>query len=161
MKKKTGTHTTIKKLTLRAILAFENEFYLETSWIISMIIETRLRNILARVEGRDPGAGYGLDRCVKRVKYHIGKGNLPVLSGEIGLPLADAIRLWKNKRNNVLKDLNDKHVSVQRVAMLAQEGIVLMQDTNASWKKFKAAWVGMPEPAPARQEPSPEDHEKV
>jgi hypothetical protein len=161
MKKTTGTRKTIKKLTSRAILAFENEFYLETSWIISMIIETRLRSILALVDGRDPGAGYGLDRCLKRVKYHIGKGDLPVLSGEIGLPLADAIRMWKNQRNRILKDMNDKHVTVQRVAGLAQEGIVLMQDTNSSWKKFKTAWAGLTEPASARQDPTPEDHEKV
>jgi len=161
MKKQKNTRKTIKRLTSKAILAFENEFYLETSWIISTIIEIRLMNILTRVEGKNPGTSYNLDRCIKRVKYHIFRGDQPILSMEIGLLLPDAIRVWKNHRNKILKDMNDKHISVQRFAGLAQEGIVLMQDTNASYKKFKSAWIKSHTHAASQPEMKPEEHEQV
>jgi len=154
MKKKTNSRKLIKKLIPKAGLALKNEFYLETSWIISTIIETRLKSIITRVEGKNPGTGYNLDRCVKRVKYLIVKGDHLILSKEIGLLLVDAIRVWKNHRNKILKDMSEKHISRQRFAALAQEGIVLMQEMNGSYKKFKSAWIKSitPESPPAKNE---------
>jgi hypothetical protein len=161
MKKKTNSRKVIKKLVLKAGLALENEFYLETSWIISTIIETRLKCIITRMEGKNPRTGYNLNRCVKRVKYLIVKGDQPILSKEIGLPLVDAIRVWKNHRNNILKDMSEKHISGQRFATLAQEGIVLMQELNGSYKKFKSGWIKSITPASLQQEMKTEDHEQV
>lgn len=154
MKKKTNSRKVIKKLIPKAGLALKNEFYLETSWIISTIIETRLKSIITRVEGKNPGTGYNLDRCVKRVKYLIVKGDHLILSKEIGLLLVDAIRVWKNHRNKILKDMSVKHISRQRFAALAQEGIVLMQEMNGSYKKFKSGWIKsiIPASPPAKNE---------
>ena len=161
MKKKTNSRKVIKKLILKAGLALKNEFYLETSWIISTIIETRLKSIITRVEGKNPGTGYNLDRCVKRVKYLIVKGDHLILSKEIGLLLVDVIRVWKNHRNKILKDMSEKHISRQRFAAVAQEGIVLMQEMNGSYKKFKSGWVKSITPATAQQKMKTENHEQV
>jgi len=141
MKTKTSSRKVVKKLIQKAGLALKNEFYLETSWIISTIIETRLKSIITRVEGKNPGTGYNLDRCLKRIKYLIVKGDHSILSSEIGLLLVNAIRGWKNRRNNVLKDMSEKHISKQRFATLAQEGIVLMQELNGSYKKLKTGLI--------------------
>ena len=161
MKKKTNSRKVIKKLVLKAGLALENEFYLETSWIISTIIETRLKSIITRVEGKNPGTGYNLDRCVKRVKYLIVKGDHLILSKEIGLLLVDAIRVWKNHRNNILKDMSEKHISRQRFAAVAQEGIVLMQEMNGSYKKFKSGWIKSITPESPQQKMKTGNHEQV
>lgn len=160
MKKKTNSRKAIKKLIHNAGLALKNEFYLETSWIISTIIETRFKSIITRVEGKNPGNGYNLERCVKRVKYLMVKGDQPLLSREIGLPLVDAIRVWKNHRNKILNDMSEKHISKQRFATLAQEGIVLMQELNGSYKKFKSGWIKSIAPESHGQEVKTEDHEQ-
>jgi hypothetical protein len=161
MKKKTHSGKVIRKLIPKAGLALENEFFLESSWIISTIIEIRLKSILTRAEGNSPGAGYNLDKAVKRVKYLILKGDHIDLSTEIGLPLVDAIRNWKNYRNRILKDMSDKQISRQRFASLAQEGIVLMQELNSSYKKFKSRGSNTVKPVPPRQKMKTEDHEQV
>jgi hypothetical protein len=161
MKKKTNSRKVIKQLISKAGLALKNEFYLETSWIISTIIETRLKSIITRIEGKNPGTGYNLERCIKRVKYLIVKGDHSILSSEIGLLLVDAIRVWKNSRNKILKDMSEKHISKQRFATLAQEGIVLMQELNGSYKKFKSDWIKSITPESPGQEVKTEDHEPI
>jgi len=161
MKTKTSSRKVVKKLIQKAGLALKNEFYLETSWIISTILETRLKSIMTRVEGKNPGTGYHLERCVKRVKYLIVKGDHSILSREIGLPLVDAIRVWKNSRNKVLNDMSEKHISNRRFATLAQEGIVLMQELNGSYKKFKSGWIKSITTESPGQELKTEDHEQI
>ncbi|MCX6247457.1 MAG: hypothetical protein NTW10_06965 [Bacteroidetes bacterium] len=161
MKKTKASGKVVKNLIPRAGSALKNEFYLETSWIISSILEMRLKNIISRVEGKSTGTGYNLDRSLKRVKYLILRGDQPALTEEIGVGLIDAIRTWKNKRNKLLKEMCDQHISKLRFAGLAEEGIVLMQEMNESHKKFKKAWTRSVAPPSEPPEIKTEEHEPV
>ena len=60
-----------KSIIPRAKLAFKNEFYLETSWLISLAVEARLRSMIIRHERMNPGAGFTLEQCLKRTKFLI------------------------------------------------------------------------------------------
>ena len=57
------------KLSVKAALAFEHEFYLEALWIVSSMIEKKLKKMLEKIENITPGAGYSLEQSVKRLKH--------------------------------------------------------------------------------------------
>ena len=58
-----------KKMVEKAGLAIKNEFYLEASWILSSIIEKKLKDLLNKLENQKPGAGFTLEQCNKLVKF--------------------------------------------------------------------------------------------
>jgi hypothetical protein len=129
-----------KQLIPKAGLALKNEFYLEASWIISTMIETKLRTLITRVEKENPGLGFGLEKSIKRLKYHLIRKNHPLLTKHFEIRLIDELRAWKNSRNSVYKDMAEIHVSKARLQKMAEEGIVLLQELNSLAKKFKSDW---------------------
>jgi hypothetical protein len=138
-KKKTGKKS-VSQLVPRAGLALKNEFYLETSMIVSSMIEKKLRNVITRVEKRNPGSGFGIGKCVKRLKYLILKNADPLIVKYFEIRLIDELRNWKNYRNSILRDMCEIHITRNRLQKMAEDGIVLMQELNSSYKKFKQDW---------------------
>ena len=134
-----------KKLLEKAGFAIKNEFFLEASWILSALIEKKLKKLLESIENHNPGAGYSLEQSVKRVKYlHLSEKH-PGFSGNFDVKLIDAIRTWKNQRNIILKDMQDVHVSQARLERLALEGIRLLKEWNRSSKKFRTGGKSSPD----------------
>jgi hypothetical protein len=133
-KKKDG-----KKLVEKAGLAIKNEFYLEASWLLSSIIEKKVKDLLAKLENHKPGTGFTLEQCIKRVKYLHLSSKHPLLTAHFTVPFIDELRNWKNQRNTIMKDMLDVHVSKERMERLAMDGIRLLKELNSSHKKFKAA----------------------
>ena len=130
----------VKLLVLKAGVAVKNEFYLEALIIISQIMETRLRTIITRVEKAHPGSAFNLSQSVKRGKYLLLNVNDSILNKNFEVRLLDDIRSWKNQRNAILKDIQTIHVSQKRLKKMAEEGIQLLNELNASYKKFKSDW---------------------
>jgi hypothetical protein len=130
----------VRQLVPKAAVALKNEFYLESAMIISSLVESRLKNLITRVEKVNPGIGFGLERCIKRVKYLILRNPDSLIAKSFEVRLIDDLREWKNHRNGILKDMIEIHVSRNRLKKLAQEGIILFQELNASGKKFKKEW---------------------
>jgi hypothetical protein len=130
----------VRQMVPKAAVALKNEFYLESSMIISMLMESRLKNLITRVEKVNPGLGFGLERCIKRVKFLIQKNPGSLIAKYVEVKLTDDIREWKNYRNAILKDMIEVHVSRKRLKKLAEDGIILFQELNAAHKKFKKEW---------------------
>ena len=128
-------------LLQKAGVAIKNEFYLEASWILSSMIEKKLKKVLKKIEHLSPGAGSSLEQSVKRVKHLHITAKYPVFSEHFELRLIDEIRNWKNQRNIILKDMQDVHVSQARLERLALEGIRLLKEWNKANKKFRAEFV--------------------
>jgi hypothetical protein len=126
-----------KKLIQRAGLAMKNGFYLEASWILSALIEKKLKKMLERIGDHPPGAGYTLEQTVKRVKYVHLSNKYPAFSDVFDAALIDEIRNWKNQRNAVLNDMRDVHVSPARLERLAHEGTRLLKAWNRAAREFK------------------------
>jgi hypothetical protein len=130
-----------KKLVEKAGLAIKNEFYLEASWILSSIIEKKMKDLLAKLENHKPGIGFSLEQCIKRVKYLHLTSKYPLLTTHFTVKFIDDLRTWKNQRNNIMKDLLEVHVSKARMERLAMDGIRLLKELNAANKKFKAEYI--------------------
>ena len=127
-----------KKLVEKAGLAIKNEFYLEASWILSSIIEKKVKNLLDELENHKPGTGYTLEQCIKRVKYLHLTSKFPLLTVHFTVGFIDELRNWKNRRNTIMKDMLVVHVSKARMERLAMDGIRLLKELNAAHKKFKS-----------------------
>jgi hypothetical protein len=127
-------------LISRVDVALENKFYLEASWIEYSIIEERLISIIKKVDERNPGNGFKVDKCLKRLKYLINKENHQLLKRHFTIDFLDEISKWKNKRNSTMHDLAKKHITEQRVENLAREGKDLMRELNATIMRFKKDW---------------------
>ena len=139
-KKKKTTQKVVRQLVPRAGLALKNEFYFEAAIILSNLFESRLKNLITRVEKVNPGFGFGLDRCIRRVKYLIVRNPGSLIAKYFDVQLVDSLRVWKNHRNGILKDMLIVHVSGNRMKKLAQDGVVLFQELNAANKQFKKEW---------------------
>ena len=131
-----------KKLVEKAGLAIKNEFYLEASWILSSIIEKKIKDLLGKLENHKPGNGFSLEQSIKRVKYLYLTSKYPLLTTHFTVMFIDELRNWKNQRNNIMKDMLDVHVSKARMERLALDGIRLLKELNAAHKKFKAEYIG-------------------
>lgn len=142
-KKKKDTdkkHKIVKKLAPKAGFALKNEFFLDASWILSTIIETKLMRILTLMTNEHPGLGYGLHKCLKQIKFLQSKEIHPLLSKHFERRLFDDLQVWTAHRNKIYKDLIDTHVSLTRIKKMSEEGIVLYQELNTAYKKFKKDW---------------------
>jgi len=130
-----------KKLVEKAGLAIKNEFYLEASWILSSIIEKKVKDLLEKIEGHKPGAGYTLEQSIKRVKYLHLTSKHPLLTLHFTIKFIDELRNWKNQRNTIMKDLLEVHVSKARMERLAMDGIRLLKEFNSAHKTFKSEYI--------------------
>ena len=127
-----------KKMLQETGLAMKHEFYLEASWILSSILEKKLKKMLEKIENVSPGAGYSFEQSIKRIKHlHLVKKH-PLFSDHFEVGLIDEIRNWKNQRNTILKDMLEVHVSKARLERLALEGTRLLKEWNMAQRKFKA-----------------------
>ena len=139
-KKKKGSikkQKVVKRLVTKAGLALKNEFYLEASWVLSSIIESKLRRILTLITQEDPGPGFGLQKCLNRIKFLYLKGSQPLLVKHFEMRLIDELRSWKSHRNSIYKDMIKIHVSARRIKKMTEEGIVLHQELTTVYKNFK------------------------
>jgi len=140
MKKKKQINKTkkIKYITTKAGLALKNQFYLESSWLISEILEKRLKSLLEKIGNQRPGAGFTLEQCIKRIKHIHVTGKNQQFREYFEIQLIDKIRTWKNQRNTVIKDMLNVHVSQARKNKLAMDGIRLLKEWNKAHKSFKS-----------------------
>jgi hypothetical protein len=126
-----------KQLIQRAGMAVKNQFFLEASWLISEILEKKIKSLLELAEKQKPGAGYTLEQCIKRLKYiHISGKSLPIRD-HFDMKLIEKTRNWKNQRNTLVKDMLYVHVSKTRKENLAMDGIRLLKEWNKEIKSFK------------------------
>jgi hypothetical protein len=139
-KKTKPSHKKAKLLIPKARLAMENEFFLETSWLVSLAVESRLRSLISKNDKMNPGAGFTLEQCLKRMKFLVLKLQDSSLARNVNVELIDEIRAWKNQRNLVLKAIESSHVSKKRLQNLAAEGIQLMERLNIAYKRYKFEW---------------------
>lgn len=138
MKKKIIKTRKIKYMTTKAGLALKNQFYLEASWLISEILEKRLKSLLEKISDQRPGAGYSLEQCIKKVKHIHVTGKNQQFGNYFEVRLIDKTRNWKNQRNTVIKDMLNVHVSKTRKEKLAMEGIRLLKEWNKALKNYKS-----------------------
>jgi len=137
-KKQIKKTTKIKYMTTKAGLALKNQFYLEASWLISEILEKRLKSLLERINNQRPGAGFTLEQCIKRVKHIHITGKHQRFRNYFEVRLIDKTRNWKNQRNTIIKDMLNVHVSKARKEKLAMDGIRLLKEWNKALKSFKS-----------------------
>ena len=127
-----------KKSIQQVKLAVKNEFYLEASWLISSLLESRLKNLLRKADHQQPSAGFTLEQSIKRVKFLLLTSENAALTGAFDVGLIDEIRNWKNQRNTILKDMLDVHVSQSRLERLSADGMRLYREWKKAAKKFKS-----------------------
>jgi hypothetical protein len=130
-----------KKLVEKAGLAIKNEFYLEAAWILSSIIEKKIKDLLDKIENHKPGTGFTLEQCIKRIKYLHLTLKYPLLTNHFTVKFIDELRSWKNQRNTIMKDMLEVHVSRARMERLAMDGIRLLKELNAAYKKFRSEYI--------------------
>ena len=118
-------------------LAFKHGFYLETTWILSLLFERKAKNLLKLIENDPKTNGYSFEQSIKRIKYHHQAGRVPQLEEFLDLALIKEMRNWKNYRNTMLKDMVTIHVSQKRMERLASAGISLYKNWNKSLKNVK------------------------
>jgi len=133
-KKRGGT-----KLIEKAGLAIKHEFYLEASWILSTLFERKLHKILEKLQPPSQTRGMTFEQSIKRVKYWHLSSKYPDLAKHFKVELIDDVRIWKNQRNDILKDMPDIHVSQARMEKLATEGVKFYKELNKAVKSFKSA----------------------
>jgi len=131
---------TSKEMTIAAGKAMKNGFYTETIWILTGIMELRLKKVITLTEGKAPGAAFGIEQCLKRIKNLQSKEWYSVLKTEFPLSLITSLRSWKNNRNVMMKDMLEMHVSDDRKERLAKEGIKLLKALNKVFKRYKVAF---------------------
>jgi hypothetical protein len=126
-----------KDLTTQAGLAIKNQFFTEAIWIISEILEKRLKNLLVKTDEQKPGAGFTLEQCIKRIKHLHVSDKSEVLRNFFDLKLIEKTMTWKNQRNTLVKDMLNVHVSMPRKEALAIDGVRLLKEWNKANKNFK------------------------
>jgi hypothetical protein len=139
-KKQKSRQKISKKLVPKLGIAFKNEYYLETTWILSSVIEMKLKSILGKIDTHYSPPAPKLDVTLKRIKFLLVKLSNPILNKYFEMRLIEELRNWKNYRNEVFRDMVHMHVSKLRMKKMAEEGIVLLQELNAVAKKIKSEW---------------------
>lgn len=127
-----------KKLIERAGLAIKHEFYIEAVWILSSLLERKMKKILEKMQPPVQLKGLTFSRLIKRIKHLHGSSRYPDLTAHFNVGLIDDIRTWKNQRNEMLKDIPDVHVSRTRLERLATEGIRLYKELSSEVKSFNS-----------------------
>ena len=116
----------------------EHKYFFEALLILSDELEGKLKKMVEKIEKSSPGSGFSLEQYIKRLKHlHLSEKE-PLFSKYFEVRLVDEIRNWKNQRNNILKDMQDVHVSLARRERHVRDGVRLLQEWNHNSKKFKA-----------------------
>lgn len=131
-------------MTIAAGNAMKNGFYTEAIWILSGIMENRLKKMIILTEGRNPGAASGIEQHLKRIKLLQTREQYSVLKSEFPLVLINALRNWKNNRNIMMKDMCDMHVSWERKERQAKQGVALLKQLDKVYKHYKLAFSSSP-----------------
>lgn len=143
MKIKTGKTKkpgkTVRELTVAAGNAMKNGFYTEAIWILSAIMEIRLKKIIMITEDRNPGAAFDLEKQLKRIKWLQAREKYSLLKDQFPADLLQSLRTWKNNRNILMKDMLEMHVSFDRKERMAKEGISLFKELNKIYKHYRLA----------------------
>jgi len=151
-KSKKPTKKEKKQLIQKAGIAMKNQFFMEATWLLSEILEKKLKYLLEVIENSKPGAGFTLEQCIKRLKHlHVANKN-QILKNHFDLKLIEKTMTWKNQRNTMIKDMLYVHVSKQRKENLALDGVKLLKEWNKAVKIFK---VRQSEQVPASTEEIP------
>lgn len=144
MKIKSGKNkkpgNTVKEMTIAAGNAMKNGFYTEAIWILSGIMEIRLKKLIIITELRNPGAASGLEQHLKRIKLLQTREQYSLLKSHFPSSLISSLRDWKNNRNIMMKDMLEMHVSWERKERLAKEGISLLKSLNKVYKHYRLAF---------------------
>jgi len=130
---------TVKEMTIAAGSAMKSGFYTEAIWILSAIMETRLKKMIIITEGKNPGAAYGLEQHLKRIKLLQSREQYSLLKSHFPSGLINSLRSWKNNRNIMMKDMLEMHVSWERKERQAKHGIALLKELNKAFRKYKLA----------------------
>ncbi len=136
--------STVKELTIDAGNAMKNGFYTEAIWILSVIMETRLKKMIIITEQKSPGAASGLEQHLKKIKLLQTREQYSVLKSHFTPALINSLRSWKNNRNIMMKDMLEMHVSWDRKERMAKEGIALLKELNKVYKHYKLAFHDSP-----------------
>ena len=149
---------TVKEMTIAAGNAMKNGFYTEAIWILSGIMETRLKKMIILTEGKNPGAAYGLEQHLKRIKLLQSREQYSLLKSHFPSALINSLRSWKNNRNIMMKDMLEMHISWERKERQAKQGIALLKEMNRVYKHYKLA-INVPAPAesPTQEIPGSEN----
>ena len=118
-------------------LAFKHGFYLETVWILSMILEKKTKNYLSQIDATYDIQGFSFEQCISRIRYLHKAGRIPAIGKHIDIVLIDGMRKWKSTRNKMLKDMILVHVSQTRMERVALDGIALYKKWNKALKNIK------------------------
>ncbi|MEI7491483.1 MAG: hypothetical protein WCK92_08800 [Bacteroidota bacterium] len=130
---------TVKEMTIAAGNAMKNGFYTEAIWILSGIMEARLKKLIIITEGRNPGAASGLEQHLKRIKLLQSREQFSTLKAHFPSTLISSLRDWKNNRNIMMKDMLEMHVSWERKERLSKQGIALLKSLNKVYKHYRLA----------------------
>ncbi|MCX6284936.1 MAG: hypothetical protein NTW31_11965 [Bacteroidetes bacterium] len=130
---------TVKEMTIAAGNAMKNGFYTEAIWILSGIMEARLKKLIIITEGRNPGAASGLEQHLKRIKLLQTREPYSTLKTHFPSTLVSSLREWKNNRNTMMKDMLEMHVSWERRERLSKQGISLLKSLNKVYKHYRLA----------------------
>jgi len=136
---------TIKEMTIAAGNAMKNGFYTEAVWILSGIMETRLKKMIILTEGRNPGAASGMEQHLKRIRLLQTRERYAILKSQFPSALINALRTWKNNRNIMMKDMLEMHVSWERKERQAKQGVALLKGLDKVYKHYKLS-VNSPPP---------------
>ena len=142
---------TVKEMTVAAGSAMKSGFYTEAIWILSLIMETRLKKLIIITEGKNPGAASGLEQHLKRIKLLQSREQYSLLKSHFPSALINSLRTWKNNRNIMMKDMLEMHVSWDRRERQAKHGIALLKELNKVYKHYKLA-VNSPPPVESVQQ---------
>jgi hypothetical protein len=135
--KRTGK--SVREMTTAAGNAMKNGFYTEAIWLLSGIMEGRLKKLVILTEERNPGAAAGLEQLLKRIKLLQTRERNALLRNQFPNTLLNSMRDWKNNRNIMMKDMLLMHVSDERRERLARQGIGLLKELNKVYKHYKLA----------------------
>ena len=138
-------------MTIAAGNAMKNGFYTEATWILSGIMEARLKKLIILTEGQNPGAASGMEQHLKRIKLLQTRTQYSMLKSQFPSSLINALRNWKNNRNIMMKDMLEMHVSWERKERQAKQGVALLKELNKLYKHYKLA---VNSPAPVESEPN-------
>jgi len=127
----------LRKLARRAKEAFENGYFLETSWLLATILETRVKKVLAKVEPQRAVLYNTFEQDIKRLKFlRLSSGNI-MLEQSFTVEVIDELRTWKNQRNEMMKDMLVRHITEDRLERLANDGMKVLDHITEAGKNLK------------------------
>ena len=61
-----------------------------------------------------------------------------MLNDHFDTQMIDSLRIWKNQRNEVMKDMLVRHITKERMERLACDGIRILKEWNSCVKALKS-----------------------